>query len=132
MLGYRANLASLSGCSSPWIHRQWTHHKNKNNHNMPTKLSQKIMFYVVYYQENIPLYIVYTSSVLYCFKDKLAKIVNLFGIFLCLQMVRSEVYSGIILRSCETMVLSASSRRQLEERATLCSINVESLEDLCP
>ena len=43
---------------------------------MPTTLSQKIMFYVVYYQENIPLYIVYTSSVLYCFKDKLAKIIQ--------------------------------------------------------
>ena len=38
---------------------------------MPTTLSEKIMFYVVYYQESILLFIVYTSSVLYCFKDKL-------------------------------------------------------------
>ena len=99
---------------------------------MPTTVSEKIMFYVVYYQESILLFIVYTSSVLYCFKDKLAKIIQLIWHFPsnALDGQVWEVYSGIILRSYETMLLDASSRRQLEKSNTLfnkCRIHGRSL-----
>ena len=60
---------------------------------MPTTLSQKIMSHVVYYQESTWFYIVYTSSVLNCFKDKLAKSIQFIWHFICNTLVMSERFT---------------------------------------